>query len=226
MRTKAHSHRDHDGTKRRFRLSFYIRQIAALLFAATLAVEYFRNSEMISVFSFWCLATHFIYFQLPHKSRALAWFHPLSYIAAIVTPVQYGMLLFLKPRLEYDRMELWEIQLTTILVRSFLLYLAPMVFHALDLGCNQNSLAKSYSMKPQKLMFVWSAFAYPFFGLIFDFTFPSDEQPTDAMALEYVGSEYVSLMKYTSLGMTLFAWVLLYLQVLRVAYMHPFERPV
>ena len=46
-----------------------VRRIAALAFAAALMSELYRDFERIQDFSIWALAIHFLYFQLPLKSR-------------------------------------------------------------------------------------------------------------------------------------------------------------
>jgi hypothetical protein len=204
-----------------FPLSRTIRQAAALLFGAFAAVEYHRrSSEANQTFPFWCVSLHFIYFQLPNKSRALAWFHPVSYIAALVTPVQYALLLYAKPRLENDRMEMWEVSLTTILVRAFVLFLAPLLFHALDLSSNHSSLTNSYSLKPTKPMYLWSLLSFPFFQGVFELFYPLPTSRGDelVLALDTLPPDFTPLLRYCSWGATLFGFALLYLSVLRHSY--------
>lgn len=202
----------------RFRLAFFVRQAAALLLAATVAIEYVRSVDVLSSFSFWTLFLNFIYFQLPLKSRALAWFHPVTFVASFVTPAQYGLLLFAKPRLEYDRMEIFEISITTVLVRSFLIYLAPLCFHALDIAINRDNLAVSYSLKPRKLMLVWACIGYGMLELAFFFLGPVGDPASVAIGMDSLPSELALPGRCVTAFVSVFAALLLYLSLIKHAY--------
>lgn len=203
------------------RLPSAIRQVAALTCAATLAWEYVRApSSFFNLFSIWTLFFHFIYFQLPLKSRALVWFHPLSFVGANVIPVSYGHLLMWKPSLETDRVEAWELPLRVIIGRSVLIHLLPVIFHALDITVNQAHLVHSYQSKPYKAMLVWCALSYALLGLIFELVCPEN------IELEGIGiegdidksREYWHGNKMISLIASIFAFFILYSLVLRRAF--------
>ena len=205
----------------------YIRQFGALLFAATLAVEYGRSTD---TFSYWTLVLSFIYFQLPLKSRALAWFHPVTFLASFVTPAQYAFLLFAKPRVEYDRMELLDISITKVLVRSFLMYLAPLCLHGLDIALNRENLLVSYSLKPRKLMLAWTVLGYAMLEVCFFFLGGGGEysqqgydgggggEGVGTAGLEAVPAEYAGAARGVSAVVAVFAAVLLHLLLINEAY--------
>lgn len=203
-------------------LTYYLRQTAALLFGAMLAIEYFRVSEITHTFSFWCLALHFVFFQLPLRSRALVWFHPLSYIVAVAEPVRYLILLYTKPGLERDRMELWELSLASVVARALVLHLAPLLFHSLHValaavgtGSSTHSLVAGYSSKPRKLILGWSLLCFPLFGWIFDLACPSADAASDTLALERLAPDYEGVARLASGAAAAFAWFLLYFLILR-----------
>jgi hypothetical protein len=145
-------------------LSFIIRQIAASCFAGTLAWDYTRDSSAIGNFSIWILAVHFIYFQLPLKSKAIALIHPTSFLGATIIPVMYAYLLFWNPSFEINHMEQWEVAWSTVVIRAFLIYLAPLFFHALDITANQTVLIYSYKIIPEKLLLIWTVISIPLLG--------------------------------------------------------------
>ena len=207
--------------RRPLSLRYYLRQSASLLFAGTLATEYFRSTSSTQTFPFWCTALHFVYFQLPQRSRALIWFHPLSYIAAVAAPVRYLFLLFSKPGLERDRAELLELPLPSVLARALVLHLAPLLLHALDIGTSQHSLLTGYASKPKKLILAWSLLSYPLFGWAFELVFPPGEDSGlggssgDVLSLERLGPELEQAARVSGIAAMAFAWLLLYLRASR-----------
>lgn len=198
------------------RLKFGIRQCAALMCATTLAWDYFRAPEIIEQFSIWTLGLHFIYFQLPIKSRALALFHSTSFVGANVMLASYLFLLMHKTTLEADHMEQWDVSYQTIVVRAFLIHAMPLLFHSLDTSFNQDVIVSSYQSKPRKVMFVWSLVSYGSLGLIFDIIFPESEETSGIPGLER--KAFVLRNRVVSLFVTVFAISLLYSMVLRKAY--------
>ena len=197
-------------------ISYSIRQIAAVSCAATLAWDYCRSPEVLGMFSIWTLILHFIYFQLPMKSRALSYFHSASFIGSNVTPISYLYLLSWKPTFEMDHVEQWDMTFESVLVRSTLVHFAPLIFHALDITVNQTNLIASYSSKPRKLMCLWSLFSFAIFGFVFEFSFPESEE---LIALHGIPSKtFLWYSKLISLAAALFAFFVLHMLILRRAY--------
>ena len=81
------------------------RQVCALVFAFWLCFDVCNQSSVIWNVSSFHLAIHFIYFQLPVKSRALTLFHPLSIVAACVSLAEYLALLQFRPDIEQLRID-------------------------------------------------------------------------------------------------------------------------
>lgn len=198
------------------RINFGIRQFAALMCATTLAWDYFRAPEVIEQFSIWTLGLHFIYFQLPPKSRALALFHSTSFIGSNVMLASYLFLLMHKTTLEADHMEQWDVSYQTIIVRAFLIHAMPLLFHSLDISFNQDLIVSSYQSKPRKVMYVWSFISYGSLGLLFDMVFPEGEETSSIPGLEK--KAFVLRNRVVSLFVTIFAISLLYSMVLKRAY--------
>jgi hypothetical protein len=142
-----------------------IRKAAAAALGCTLAWDYFRsNGSNLQVFAVWALAIHFIYFQLPLKSRALPYFHALSFVGAYVIPALYGYLLINKPRIEVDHAELWELSPSTVLVRAVIVHFSPLLFHTLDMSAIQAHLISAYQTKPRKFIYMWSFLSFGILG--------------------------------------------------------------
>jgi hypothetical protein len=123
----------------------------------------YRDIEGVRQFSLWNLALHFIYFQLPLKSRALPFFHPVSFIGALAIPMIYGYRLYCKPTYEIDYAEQSDLLWNTILFRSFLINFAPMIFHVLDITTNQDRIIIFYQAKSEKGQIIWSMLGFLLF---------------------------------------------------------------
>lgn len=197
-------------------LNYVIRQCAALMCATTLAWDYFRAPEVIELFSFWSLGLHFVYFQLPLRSRALAFFHSSSFVAANVMLASYLFLLMSKPSLELDRMEQWDVTYGTIIVRAFLINALPLLFHSLDVTFNQDYIISSYQTKPKKVMVTWAFASYCLLGIIFDLCCPDSEEYNNFPGIER--KDFLMRSRMISLIVTIFAVSILYSTILRRAY--------
>jgi hypothetical protein len=204
------------GSLRKFssHLNSYIRQIAALTFALTLAWDYFRAPEVLGLFSIWSLGLHFIYFQLPLRSRALAYFQATSFVGANVMLASYSNLLLCKPTLESDHMEQWDMQYSTMVVRAFLINVAPLMFHALDVTANQATLIASYQNKPRALITSWAFFSFGVLSVIYEFSFPDSEE---VMSVSPEGG-HLMRSRIITFAVTIFAFMLLYMLVIRRAF--------
>mmetsp|Transcript_10257 Transcript_10257/g.9927 ORF Transcript_10257/g.9927 Transcript_10257/m.9927 type:complete len:210 (-) Transcript_10257:188-817(-) len=197
-------------------INYGLRQFAAVTFATTLAWDYCRAPETIESFSIWSLALHFVYFQLPLKSRALAFFHASSFIAANVNLANYLLLLLYKPSLELDHMELWEISYSTIIVRSFLINAVPLLFHSLDITFDQKYLILSYNTKPKKIICVWSLISYTIFGIIYDLFYPENE---DYNIPGMERRDFIWRSRIITLLVTFFAFTLLFSMIIEKAHL-------
>ena len=197
-------------------LRYVIRQSAALMCATTLAWDYFRAPEVIELFSFWSLGLHFVYFQLPLRSRALAFFHSSSFVAANVMLASYLFLLMNKPSLELDRMEKWDVSYGTIIVRAFLINALPLLFHSLDITFNQEFITSSYQTKPKKVMVAWSFVSYCLLGVVFDLCCPDSEEYNNFPGMER--KDFLMRSRMISLIVTTFASSILYSMIFRRAY--------
>lgn len=198
-------------------INYALRQFAAVIFATTLAWDYCRAPETVESFSIWSLGLHFIYFQLPLKSRALAFFHASSFIAANVNIANYLFLLLHKPSLETDHMELWDISYSTIIVRSFLINAVPLLLHSLDITFNQKYLISSYQTKPKKVIFTWSLISYSIFGIIYDISYPENEEMNNIPGIER--RDYLWRSRIMTVVVTFFAFSILYSTIIKRAYL-------
>ena len=155
------------------------RSIISNALGALLVWDLYRDWTRIQDFCLWALIAHFLYFQLPLKSRsvehslqsspilnlsnftclmlssmtscrALAFLHPVSFTGAIVIPALYIYTLIIYPSYEVERMNKWEMTWEATICRSCMFYLAPLVGHALDISAHQHNLIVSYQSKPEK----------------------------------------------------------------------------
>lgn len=197
-----------------FVYSYFIRQTGAVLCIGTLAWDYCRDNSTIEEFSNWALFLHFLYFQLPLKSRALAFIHPTSFIGANLIPAMYIYLLLWKPSLEVDHMELWDVNWSTVVTRSVLINFTPLVFHSLDITTNQSNLINSYKTKAKKPMYIWSIISFPIIGFIYEFTYPESEDIKD---LEDTNI-FLKWNKVIALIALLFSFSILYFLIFKRSY--------
>lgn len=197
-----------------------IRQIAALLFASLLAWDYCRDNEIINLFSTWATLIQFIYFQLPSTSRAFQFLHPLSFILAYTIPSVYFLLIYWKPTLEMIHMEQWNISYKSIVIRSALINLAPILFHLLDITLSRRTLIVSYQKVPKQVMLIWSFLSPILLGIIFGIFFP-DSYETRLQGLFVPTREFIWYEYIVSLLASLFAQYLLYFLLIRKANLSP-----
>ena len=195
---------------------YYLRQFAALTCALTLAWDYFRAPEVLELFSVWALGLHFIYFQLPMKSRAFAYVHSCSFIAAAVGIALYCHLFLWKPSIETDRMELWDVTFSTIVTRACLMHFSPVVFHALDVSVNQHQIISAYEKKPRKIMYIWSLFSFGMLGIIYNFVYPESEEYSNIAGID--SRDFLLRCRVITLIATTIAFTILWSLILRRAY--------
>ena len=69
-------------------------------------------------------------------------------------------------------MELREISLVTILIRSVLIYFAPLMLHFVDINLCNEHLVTSYQTKPKKFQIIWSISSFFLLNIIFNLIFP------------------------------------------------------
>jgi len=129
-----------------------IRQTSALVLVSTLVWDMFREKSRYddTELATWTLAINFIYFQLPLKSRALAFFHPVAFISSMVTPAAYLFLLYCNPNYERLRMDDWGLSWAVMLARALFVYASPLLFHALDINTIAPKLIFAYQAKSKK----------------------------------------------------------------------------
>jgi hypothetical protein len=165
-------------------VGFAVRQVAAFLCAGTLAWDYFRDPGVLGNFAFWTLGSHFAYFQLPLRSQALPYLHPISFIGACLIPVMYLLLWFWSPSLEVLHMEYWDVSWSTVILRALLINLSPLLFHVFDVAANQTHIINAYKSKPKKLGLIWSFCSFPCLGLLFELFFPESEELNDLQGID------------------------------------------
>jgi hypothetical protein len=202
-----------------------IRQTAAICFIATLSWDYCRAPEVLSYFSSWSLFIQFIYFQLPIKSRALAYAHSIAFICANTLPLHYLYMLLWNPQLELNHADSWDISYTTVIIRTILIHFAPVLFHAIDVNIHQQQLIVSYHTKSRRLMILWTLLSYAVLCSVYELTCGASDDETDNnigtsirelnsdLRLRLHGRSLVSFLSF------LFAFFLLTMLVLRPAYL-------
>lgn len=195
--------------------SFLIRKVASLSCAVALAWDYVRDPNFED-FSLWLLCIQFIYFQLPLKSKALPFLHTIAFIGATISPVMYGHQLLWKPQLETSKLESWNISWSTIVLRSFAIHIAPLIFHILDSTANQFTLVHSYERKSPKLMYIWTFASLITLGFAYEFSYPDAEDVGDLRGISTY--EFLSRNKIASGLGFMFSFLVLYLLILRRAY--------
>lgn len=200
----------------KFQFSYHVRQVAALLCVGTAAWEYCRAPEALEYFSIWILILHFVYFQLPMKSRVVAFFHAPSFIGAGVVPFSYLFLLYWKPNLETDHSNAWDMKLSTLVVRCAMIHFNPILFHSLDVTVNQTNLIAAYQMRPRNFMMLWALFSIPLLGAIHNFLFPPSEEFSGLNGITTY--EFMWGSQIVASSAALVAFFLLYMLVLRRAF--------
>jgi len=176
----------------------------------------YRDSQNFENFSVWMLALHFIYFQLPLKSRALAFFHPASFLGASVVPACYIFLNICKPSLEKDHMETWELSWLAVLLRSMILHFGPTLFHLIDIIANQEHLISSYQTKPKKFQSAWSFLSFYMFYFVYYVMTPSisDEDEFQTLTkIEFTRAKIVIILIVSFLTYCILHW-----SIIRKAY--------
>lgn len=197
-------------------LPFAIHQVAALLCAGTLAWDYFRDPDVVGNFPVWVLAIHFVYFQLPLKSQALAYLHPVSFVGACLVPIMYLVMWYWSPVLEVQHMELWDVAWSTVIIRALLINAAPLLFHALDLIFNQTNLINAYKTKPQKVILLWAICSFPLLGFVFEILFPESEETRELVGI--TREEFLRQIKIVCFVPLMLSVAVLYALVLHRAF--------
>jgi len=193
-----------------------VRYAIALLLAATLAWEYLRDSNSVSSFAVWILLFHFVYFQLPLRSRASAYFHSISFVGAFTVPILYIYLLCYRPNMEEENMETWNITWDAALLRTFLMHFAPIFCHILDISINSESIMQQYRLKPRRLMYIWPLVSFHILTFIHEFSFP---EPEEANSLNGVAREqYFQFNSMVSLLCLICAYGALYQLIMKPAF--------
>lgn len=191
-----------------------LRKLAASSCIAAVAWDYFRDPQSIAYFPFWVLAIHFIYFQLPIQNRfAVIVFHPLSFIGSIVIIILYSYTLFCNPNLEIDNMDQWDTVWTTVMIRSFLFHVSPLLFHLLDISFNRDNLIRSYAKIPRRVLIVWCIISFNIVGFCFDIAFPDVDEMIKIPGINTTEFLKVSTLLYC--GALMLSWSILYFKIIR-----------
>ncbi len=183
-----------------------LRYVAALTSAVLLATDYYRNPFIFTSFSIWILILHFIYFQLPLKSKAMAYFHGVSFIASIVTPCMYVYLLYFHSSIEQEHMEEWNLPPTTIYLRTAAIYVAPIVYHTIEISTCSPIIVASYRNKNLSLVALWTFAFLATLSVVYEFTFPESD---DTDSLHLVEKDYYfRFQKVIFFGILLFSFAI------------------
>ena len=192
----------------------FVRYSSSLVLSCVLIWDLYRDfQEGIKKLSIWALMIHFLYFQLPLKSKAVAFFHPISFSASVVIPALYAYILVCKPSYELDHVDMWDLSWRTIVCRSFLIHFVPLIFHTLDVTKNQEILINAYRMKPRKLQEFLAYFGYCIFEIIFEFTITETE---DLPGISK--RDFSQKTKIISVACSFFSSYVLYLLILQRAF--------
>lgn len=199
------------------------RQLSAIVTAITIAGDYYRDpSSSFSSLATWGLASQFIYFQLPGKSRAFAYFHSTAFLYSIIIPISYiYFIVFYDSSLEINHMNDWDYEWTTILLRSFMMHFLPMILHIVDMVSNRNSIISAYRSRPKRIMVLWPALSILAVSLCYELL--SIENTDDEVELSLTVSQakledFYRTNKILSIGTICCGYMLLYLFVFRNAY--------
>lgn len=212
-------------------LKQFPRQFAAILFASTLALEIMRISNDIDIplnsnintlsnimnmFYKWILMIHFIYFQLPIQSRFLPFAHSLSFVAANCIPMSYLLLLSCKPNIEQEHMDEWELSWQVIIIRLLVIYILPIIFHALDLVSNQHILIISYSEMTKQTAIIWTSISFGILYLLYELFIGFESDP-DFLNMK-INISFLVFMRIHKIIMiigNIFAYIILHFLIFR-----------
>jgi hypothetical protein len=201
-----------------FSVETYLRQLFSVVLCVILAWDVFRVSEMYIPHEMeivtWTMLMNFIYFQLPLKSRALAFFHPLAFSTSIVSPVSYIFLLYCNPRFEYARLDDWGLTFNAVVIRSCLVYGVPIILQAIDIGTIQGLLITAYQNKIRQVQIAWTMSAYFVIDMLHAFIYP-DRYNKINLGISDTSAWHLFTVKIATASLAFF---LLYLFILRYAY--------
>ncbi|RYY87390.1 hypothetical protein EON63_04070 [archaeon] len=79
------------------------------------------------------------------------------------------------PSLEAEHMEMWSVEWSSVVVRSFFVHIAPLLFHIIDLYLHINNIRHSYQTRPQKIILAWPILSFVSLSILYDFTCPENE---------------------------------------------------
>jgi len=190
----------------------YTRSIISNALGALLVWDLYRDSTRIQDFCSWALIVHFLYFQLPLKSRALAFLHPISFSGAIVIPTLYMYTLIIYPNYEVEHMNAWEMSWKATICRSLMVNLAPLVVHALDISTHQQNLIVSYQSKPEKAQTTWSFVSFFLLELVHEVAYPVTNDKFGGSAKSFSG-----MMKLICIITSCFSFLVLYQTIIKHA---------
>ena len=147
-----------------------MRRISAVLFALALAWDFTRRGgdETFGFFSNWSMLLQFAYFQLPFRSRALAFFHTTAFLCAVCVPFSYLYMLLRDPHIELRRSEQWDLSYSTVIARTVFMHFGPLLLHAIDVTMHQSQIVASYQSKSRRLMVLWAFVSYAALSLVFE----------------------------------------------------------
>lgn len=196
-------------------LSYYVRRFAALSSAILLATDYYRDPLIFTSFSIWILIIHFLYFQLPLRSKALAYFHGVSFIASILSPCLYVYLLYFHPGLELEHMKSWNLPSYTIYLRTGAIYFAPALYHFMENVLYNQHIIASYRNKSITVIGAWTiAFLFTL-SFIYELTFPDTEETESLQGISK--EDYFRFQKLIFFSILVLAFALYYQFILREA---------
>lgn len=193
----------------------YLRKFAAVSSAVLLATDYYRDPAIFSSFSMWTLILHFIYFQLPVKSRALAYFHGISFVASLTTPCTYLYLLHFRPSLEEEHMHAWQLPSTMIYLRTAAVYIAPLCYHLVEQSLYPEALLASYRYKSLSIIGLWTVACLSTLSFVYEFTFPDSDETESLQGINK--DDYFRWQKVIFFGIVLLAFALYTQFILRPA---------
>lgn len=187
-----------------------VRGIAAGAFGAILVWDTYRDWNRFQDFPTWALAVHFLYFQLPLKSRALAFIHPVSFTGAMVVPALYIYTLVINPNYEVEHMNNWELSWKATVCRALTFNFAPLICHALDVTTHQQYIRVSYQSKPKKVQILWSCIGLFVLEMIHEVVYPVGEDKLGGSTRSFGG-----ILKLICIVVSGFSFFLLYSLIIK-----------